>query len=208
LNIKAQGLLNGAKWIEEEYGTSALTEVIRACSPTVRDRYTSAIAINWHPMEEFVEFLGAADRVLGRGDGKIAEYIGASAARANLRGVMVRFAFYVTRPEFLLKRITSLWNQFNDEGAMRLIRLEDTALTFEVMGVTRSSWLFCCAITGWCKEVALATSMVNPIARHPECRARGGARCIWEVRATPKEGPSSGKLPQGKAPSSGKIKPE
>src|SRR5581483_1315562 len=150
---KAQGLLNAAKWIEENYGTSSLTEVLRACSPAVRDRYASAIAIEWHPMEEYVEFMTAADRIVGRGDGRVAEYIGASAARANLRGVMVRFAFYVTRPEYLLKRVTSLWQQFNDEGAMKLLHVDDTCISVEIVDVKTPNWLFCCAVTGWAREI-------------------------------------------------------
>ena len=92
MNIKAQGLFNAAKWIEKELGQAALRDVLRACSPAVRDRYTTAIVINWHPLEEFVEFLEVAERLLGRGDGKLAEQVGAAGARENLRGAMVRAA--------------------------------------------------------------------------------------------------------------------
>ncbi|MEO7094473.1 MAG: hypothetical protein ABI175_14555 [Polyangiales bacterium] len=184
MNIKAQGLLNAAKWIEAEFGQGALRDVIRACSVEVRDRYTSAIAINWHPMEEFVEFLEVADRILGRGDGRIAEEIGAAGARKNMKGAMLRLVFYLAKPEFLMKRITQLWRQFNDEGSMDLLHLDDYSSSIEVRGVTNPQFLFCATLTGWSREVAIALGGANPVVRHTECRARGASKCIWQLRWT------------------------
>lgn len=194
-------MLNAAKWVDEEYGTSTLQEVVRACSPAVRERYVSAIAINWHPLEELVEFLGAADRIIGHGDGRIAEHIGAAGARANMRGVVVRFAFYVAKPEFLVQRLANLWRQFNDEGTMRFTEVSEAALKVEVLDLSTPNWLFCCTITGWAREVMRAVGVANPTARHVECRARGQARCIWEVRGARPAGPpdSSGTLPAASA---------
>ena len=203
MNVKAQGLLNAVKWVEDEYGTSALREIIRACSPAVRERYVSAIAINWHPLEELDEFLGVADKVLGQGDGRIAEQIGAAGARANMKGVVIRFAFYVSRPEFLMKRVAGLWKQFNDQGMMRLLDVSASSLRIEVVDVPVPSWLFCCTITGWSREVALAVAMAHPTARHIECRARGGARCIWEVRGRTS---SPAGTDSGGAPSSSQLR--
>ena len=182
MNIKAQGLLNAAKWIEETYGQDALRDVIRACSEEVRDRYTSAIAINWHPMGEFVEFLAVADRLVGKNDGRIAELVGEAGARSNLKGTLVRLVFYVGRPEFLLQRVAGLWRQFNDLGSMHLLAFEDQRVAIEVRGVDTPAWLFCCSITGWAREIVRSVGGEHPIAKHTECRARGASRCVWEVR--------------------------
>ena len=100
MQIKAQGLLNAAKFIEAEYGRDALGAVVRACSEPVRDRYISAIAINWHPIEEFLEFVQTADKILGDGKGKLIVEIGAAGARANMKGIAVRIAFYIAQPDF------------------------------------------------------------------------------------------------------------
>jgi hypothetical protein len=182
MNIKAQGLLNAAKWIEENYGQRALADVVQSCSEAVRERYTSGIGINWHPIEEYLELMDAADRILGRGDGKIAEEIGASAARANLEGVVIRAAFYVAKPELLMKRAAGFWRQYNDEGEMKVLDIDESVARLEVVGMTTVSWTFCCAVTGWCREVAAAAGMQHAVARHVQCRAKGDARCVWEVR--------------------------
>ena len=42
MQVKAQGLLNAAKWIEEEYGRDALRDVLHSCSQEVRERYMTA----------------------------------------------------------------------------------------------------------------------------------------------------------------------
>jgi len=184
LKIKAQGLLNAAKWIEETYGQDALRDVVRACSEPVRDRYVSAIAIEWHPVEELVEFLQVAEKQLGKDDGKLAEEVGAAGARLNLRGAMLRLVFYLAKPEFLMKRVAQLWRQFNDEGEMLITHFEDYASGLEVKGISKPYWLFCCTITGWAREVTKASGGMHPLARHVECRARGGARCLWELKWT------------------------
>jgi len=158
--------------------------VIRACSEPVRNRYVEAIAINWHPVEEFIEILEVAEAQLGKGDGKIAEEIGASSARSNLRGAMLRLVFYLARPEFLMKRVAQLWRQFNDEGEMVITHFEDFSSGIEVKGLRTPNWLFCCTLTGWSREVTKASGGANPHVRHVECRARGGARCLWEIRWT------------------------
>lgn len=184
MQVKAQGLLNATKYLEEAYGQAALRDVIRACSEPLRERYVAAIAIEWHPVEELVEFLEVADRMLGRGDGKIAEEIGASGARANMKGTMVRVAFYVSKPEFLLQRVSGLWRQFNDEGSMALLGVTDYSATIEVKGIKKPYSLFCCTITGWGREIVSAFGGTAATSRHVECRARGAARCVWEVRWT------------------------
>jgi hypothetical protein len=184
LRIKAQGLLNAAKWIDEEYGHAALRDVLRGCSAQVRDRYTSVIAIDWHPVGEFVEFVRAAETLLGAGrpPGRIAEAIGAAGARANMKGTLVRFAVWIGRPEHLVARAAGLWRQFNDEGAMELREIGDQLGRFELTGVKGADPLFCSVLTGWFREIGVAVGAVNSRAKHVECKGRGGARCVWEVR--------------------------
>ncbi len=184
MQIKAQGLINAAKWIGDEYGREALRDVLRACSPAVRDRYTSVTAIDWHPAGEFLELVRAAEGVLGAGraPGRVAEAIGAAGARANAKGSLVRLALWMGRPEALVTRAASLWRQFNDEGDMEMRELGERVGRFELTNMTVHDALFCAVITGWFREVALAVGAINPLAKHVECKARGELRCVWDVR--------------------------
>jgi hypothetical protein len=204
VQIKAQGLLNAAKWIEEEYGRDSLGLVVRACSPEVRERYMSAIAINWHPMEELVEFVETADRMLGRGNGKLAENIGAAGARANMKGVVARMALYLAQPQFFIRRVAGLRSQFNDEGEMLVNHLDDRYGQLEIRGVTTPHPIFCGVLTGWIRELATGMGIITPAVRHTQCVCRGEGHCYWDVRwvTLRDQNPSSGQI---KAASSGQL---
>jgi hypothetical protein len=182
VKVKAQALLNAVRFLDEEYGQSTLRDIIQQCSPEVRERYVSAIAINWHPVEELVELVRVSARVLGKDETKMAELIGAAGARANMKGIFIRFTFWVANPEYLMKRIAALWRQFNDQGEMKVLQVADTRLVLEVAGIREPSWLFCSTITGWCREVSSAMGVSGASATHPECRSKGDARCVWDVR--------------------------
>lgn len=184
MNVKAQGLLNAAKYIEERFGRDALGEILRACGPKVRDTYTTAIAINWHPAEELCEFIEVAADKLALPAARLAHDVGAAGARANMKGTLLRIAFYWGKPEFLMKRAAGLWRQFNDEGTMDLIHFEEHRVAIEVRGVAVPNATFCAIITGWCHETSIALGIKDVRAAHVECRARGELRCIYEVRGT------------------------
>jgi hypothetical protein len=184
MNVKAQGLLNAASYIEERFGRDAVGEILRACSPAVRETYTTAIAINWHPVEELVEFIDTASEKLGIPVTRLANDVGAAGARANMKGTLLRIAFYWGKPEYLMKRAAGLWRQFNDEGTMELIQMDERVLRVEVLNVDKPRSTFCEIITGWCHETAVALGIRNVRSAHAECRARGDQRCIYEVRGT------------------------
>ena len=184
VRIKVQGLINAAKWVEREYGAQDLQRVVSTCSPAVARRLESGIAIEWHPLAEFVEFLEAVEEVVGDGSGRICQRIGADSARINTRGFVKRALFYLASPEFLMRRITNTWSQFNDQGSMRLLAFEDRMLLIEVADIPAPHRLFCAVLTGWTGVMCEAFGGQNPAVDHEPCRALGGTRCAWRVRWT------------------------
>lgn len=182
MNVKAQGLLNAAAWVREKFGPEALERVFAACSPAVQERCATAVAINWIPLEEFLELLTAVDRQLGAGDGKLAEGIGAASARVNLRHLGLRLAFFLARPEFLMRRVAGVWRQYNDEGEMLVLSFNEGEMLAELRGIATSNWFLCCSITGWLHEAGVATGMKQLVTRHTHCRGTGASRCLWELR--------------------------
>ncbi len=182
MNVKAQGLLHGATWLRETFGEGGLQQVLAACSPHVRERATTANALNWIPQEELAEFLRIADRELGSGDGKLAEAIGAASARVNLRHMALRIAFFLGRPEFLMRRIAGVWRQYNEEGDMVVHEFTSGRMLAELVGVPDPDWYVCCSVTGWMLEAGQAMGMKRLFVHHAECRAHGKERCLWELR--------------------------
>ncbi len=182
MQVKAQGLLNAGKFVEQKFGPDALKTVLAQCSPGVRQTYESAIAINWHPAEELYEFVRCAEAKFGSPDGALAQAIGAASARINLKGVLLRIGLYVAKPSYLMTRIAGMWRQFNDEGAMELREMTSAGATIELLGLKEPNVVLCNILTGWTLEIARALDPGLVDAEHTLCRARGDARCIWQVR--------------------------
>ncbi len=183
MNVKAQALLNAAQYIRAQYGDATLEEIVRTCSPQVRERLASGIAINWHPLDEFVEFLRVANRVIA--DPLLGERVGAAGARANTRGVMLRLTMLLARPELVLRRAATLWRQFNDAGELSLRSFESTAVEVVIEGIPRTPRIFCDTVTGWARELTTSAGGMNASAKHVECRSDGDARCVWVARWSP-----------------------
>src|SRR6185312_13952456 len=104
-------LVSTIMWIEATHGRAALDEVLAACSAPVRARCASVLAIEWVPVAEVVDFVGTADRILSTGTGKLAETAGEVGARAGIKSPLLRAAFYLAKPEFLMRRTASVWSQ-------------------------------------------------------------------------------------------------
>jgi hypothetical protein len=108
--------------------------------------------------------------------------MGEAGARASLRGPVLRIVFYLGRPEFLVRKVTSVWRQYNDEGEMHVRSFEANRATFELTGLGETHAIFCALLTGWYRELARAIGIVAPSVRHTQCIARGDGRCLWEIR--------------------------
>ena len=182
MELKLQALLNAMKCVEEHYGAESLDRVLAACRPVLRERHETGIAIEWHPIEEYIEFLERADELLGRGDGGFGVEAGAYAARQNLRGMMKRALFWVMNPSFLMRRAMGFWRQFNSAGSLELRDLQPGLCRMEVKDLPFANWTFCNTFIGWAEEMGEAIGWEGAKATHPECRARGDARCIVETR--------------------------
>ncbi len=182
MRTKAHGLLTTVGWIRTTYGAAALSDVLAACSAPVRARCASTIAIEWVPVAEVVEFVGHADRLLSTGTGKLAEEAGEVGARAGLRSPLLRAAFYLAKPEFLMRRAAGIWSQYCDRGEMHVRSFDARSATLELTGADETHVIFCALLTGWFRHIARATGIVNPVVRHAECRARDDARCFWDLR--------------------------
>lgn len=182
MQVKAQAFLNAIRFLEQTHGNEALAAIIRRCSPAVRERYISGIAIEWHPLEEFLELLHVSQDVLGGPYGEVAKQMGAEGARINTRGMAKRALTYVASAEFLLKRIASLWSQFNDRGNMAIRSIDREGAVIELADLPRPDELHCATITGWCEVIGDVVGFRNAKAEHTSCRARGDHACLWTVR--------------------------
>ncbi len=181
MNVKLQAMLNAGRHVAALYGRHSLERALAECRPDTRARFESGIAIEWLPMEQLTEFYEAVVRVAANGNRDILRSCGAASAKRNL-GVRTRIAAWVFNPEFVLRRVASLWSQYNDAGEVKLLEMSPGLCRMEIRGVPHPHWGFCTSLLGWGEEVARAVGWQPISVRHVDCRAEGGERCIFEIR--------------------------
>jgi len=186
VKIKLQGLLNGVTALREEFGDEATQRVIQSCSESVRERCENGIAIEWHDVAEFCEFLEQAERQLGTGDGHIAQLVGAAGATINTKSLIKRAAMFTLQPEFVLRRVSAAWDQFNDEGSLDVLEVTTNRCSIELSGVDGLDPLFCATLTGWARVMSERVGWTPATARHASCRGQGDERCVWIVTWPPR----------------------
>lgn len=185
MNVKLQALLNAAKWVESEYGESALRAVLERCPPEIAARLESGIAIEWIASRDVCRFYESIVEVLGRGDRKILKACGAFSARRNMQSFATRMAAWILTPEFVFRRSEALWRQYNDEGELKLVTFEPGICRIEIARVPTPHWGMCTSLEGWCEELSKAVGWRDVVATHVECRVREDARCLYEIRYRP-----------------------
>jgi hypothetical protein len=158
-----------------------VSRVLRRCSPAVNERYMSAIAIEWHDFDEFVQVLEAIEAEVGRGDGRTAFASGRHSADQNTSGLMKRALFYLASPEYLMRKAAGLWRQFNDCGDLVLCSIDEKHVLLELRGLPRPHELLCESLSGWMQVVAEAVGARGAQVVHRECRLRGAARCLYRI---------------------------
>jgi hypothetical protein len=178
--------MNAMAWLEAAHGQDAVARVLRRCSPAVNERYISAIAIEWHDFDEFVQVLEAIEAEVGRGDGRTAFASGRYSAEQNTRGLMKRALFYLASPEYLMRKAAGLWRQYNECGDLLLCNIDSQQVLLELRGLPRPHELLCESLSGWMQVVAEAIGARGAHTVHPTCRLRGAARCLhridWDVK--------------------------
>ena len=187
MQIKAQAFLYGTEWVLKTHGERVLSRILASCGPTVRERYMTAIAIEWHEGAELEEFLRVTERHLGAPPGSVAREIGAAGASHNMKGFMRRLGFYAARQDYALARVGAAWRQFNDEGEMTLKIEKEGACVMRVTDADLPGPLFCETLTGWCGVLGEHVGMRSPHVVHEKCRFRGEDCCSWEIRWKPEQ---------------------
>lgn len=65
---------------------------------------------------------------------------------------------------------------------MHLRHFDEKRVSIELANVPQPHKLLCSSVTGWVQVVAEAVGAAGARSEHTVCRARGGQRCLYEVR--------------------------
>ena len=72
------------------------------------------------------------------------------------------------KPDFLMRRIAGMWQQFNDEGTMEILSMESHRMTVKVSGCRHLPRIFVRLLTGWARVVTGACPPTLRLLDHPD----------------------------------------
>lgn len=149
--------------------------------PTDRDEIAAAVPIGWYPLALYTRLIHAMDEVHGAGDLGLVVQLGRFEAERDLT-IIYRLVFRLMSPATVVVKTTDYWRKFHDTGTWEMQKVGNN----EIQGVL-SGWgvvdhALCRELVGYFSRALELVGAQNVIVEHPECRARGYARCFFRAR--------------------------
>lgn len=172
------------RFVEREWGAEGLSRLASAVKPREAAQLLTGrvLAGSWYPFADFAALLEAAETVFG-GKGDVARREGQYCAEWDLRGVY-RVFIKLASPGFLVERAGKVWRQYYDSGDLVVLEPGPSSVVFELRDFASPHRAHCETVLGWSQRAAELTGVGDVTASHPECRARGDAKCVFRIAWT------------------------
>lgn len=135
------------------------------------------VIASWYPLEDYVELLRVAGRVLAKDDGSsVFEMMGRAAARAHMEGTYKRLSNKANR-----QATFTLLASMYDSGEMKVLDRTPGRAALEYHGFAIPAREVCETFTGYNLERMDMLGFEDVRVRHVTCRADGAQTCRWEL---------------------------
>jgi hypothetical protein len=177
--LKGIGFINSRHFVESKFGSNKWQEVLGSLSRDDADIVRGASAVGWYDAYVFGRLLRAIDTICGKGDLSLMKEIGAYEAEQDFNRV-TRTLMRVVEPMSIFKMAKRLWSHFQSSGDFNVTATEGGA------DVTLDNWVVdeaqCREVLAYVVRLVEFTGGKSVSATHSECRGRGGARCVFQIR--------------------------
>ena len=135
------------------------------------------VIASWYPLEDYIELLRVAGKVLARDDGSnVFEMMGRAAARSHMEGTYSRLKHKANR-----QATFTLLASMYDSGEMKVLDRTPGRAALEYHGFAIPSREVCETFTGYNLERMDMLGFEDTRVRHVACRADGAQTCRWEL---------------------------
>jgi hypothetical protein len=182
MKIKGNILAARMAYIKEHFGQNGLEGVIQTL-PTEDQALLRGFITNvgWYPFETGHRLDQAIVHVLGKGDLKIFEEIGADSARKNLTTVHTLF-LDKGNPQGFMSRADVIYKSYYDQGRREYVQTSPTSGMMTTYDAETFSRFDCMTVIGWYKEALAMCGAKDVVMVEETCRATGGPFCRYNVK--------------------------
>jgi len=181
MEIKGSILESRLQFVRDRFGPKAVEDVIAALpkteQSTLRDPLNGA---GWYRFEIGQHLDDAIVQVIGRGDARLFEEMGAASAQLNLSGTQ-KFYLDLGNPQGFMLRAPLIYHVYYDKGWRDYKATGPTSGVMTTYEAETYSATDCMTVTGWYKQALKMCGAKNVEIVEETCRARGGDYCRYLV---------------------------
>ena len=179
MKIKGSVLLAREVFVKKHFNLEAWDRVLQALPPTERELIAVRLSnVGWYPFEVGMRLDDAIVRILGRGNPKIFEGIGAASARENLATVHKSF-LAPGNPQAFMAKAPIIYGFYYDTGRRTYEATGPNSCVLTTYDADTYSSVDCLTVVGWHKEGLAMCGARDVSALEETCRARGDAVCRY-----------------------------
>lgn len=180
MKVKGAVLLSRIAFVKEHHGDARWEEVLKALSESDRSTLHFLTAAGWYPFDIQERLEETIVTVVGRGDAKIFEQMGAVSAQKNLSTVHRHF-LEAGNPQAFLAKAPSIYKFYYDKGRREYVSTGPTSGTLTTYGSDTPSKHDCLSVIGWHKQALTMCGAKNVSMIEDRCIANGHDCCRYQV---------------------------
>jgi hypothetical protein len=181
MEIKGGILQSRLEFIKERFGTEAVEQVLSDLSASdqaiLRNPINSA---GWYHFETGQRLDEAIARVIGKGDPRLFEEMGAASAEQNLSGVQ-KFYLDPGNPQGFMLRAPLIYHVYYDKGWRDYKPTGPTSGVMTTYEAETYSATDCLTVIGWYKRALGMCGATDIEIVEETCRAKGAEFCRYRV---------------------------
>lgn len=182
MRVKGAVLLARSAFVRAELGEPAWQRVLEQTSENTRRQIGRAIlSASWYPFAVNQEVDEAILKVLGRGDRRIFERMGAWSAGENLEGAHKSF-LSPGDPQAFLARSGAIHRTYYDQGHREYQATGPTSGVMTTYDAETFSAADCLTVVGWHTRALEMCGARDVVVVETSCRANGAPYCRYELR--------------------------
>ena len=187
MQIKGNVLQARIAYIKEHYGDSGVEKVLEVLRPNEQKVLRGVISsLGWYPFEMGDRLDRAIVKVLGGGDMRIFEEMGAASAVKNL-GTVHQMFLVPGNPQAFLERAPLIYKYYYDIGRREYEFTGSNSGRLTTYDAETYSEPDCLTVIGWYKKALEMCGAVSVTMYEEVCRAKGGEFCRYHVSWTMKK---------------------